>query len=182
MSVTEESAGGVLALTTLRRVALIGLATLLGCAGGTSPSTGRRSPAPACQTAQLHGSFGTLDAGAGQRYVPLVLTNIARNPCSLSGYPSVQLVGVGGQPIPTDVVRIDTGSVTRVTVSPGHRVSSVLHWIGIPLSDEAQTGPCEATPSHADITPPGDATPLSIAWSFDAVCGHGQIDTRPLRS
>jgi len=171
-----------LAFTTVRWVSLIALAALMGCAGGTSSKTGSRSPAPACQTSQLRGSFGALDAGAGQRYVPLVLTNVTRKPCWAMGYPTLQLVAADGQDISTEMVRTDSGAVTRLTVSPGRHVSSVLHWIGIPLSDEAQAGPCEPTPSRADITPPGGVTSLSVGWSFGPVCGHGQIDARPLRA
>jgi Protein of unknown function (DUF4232) len=170
------------AFTTVRWVSLIALAALMGCAGGTSSKTGSRSPAPACLTSQLHGSFGALDAGAGQRYVPMVLTNVAANRCSVMGYPTLQLVTADGQGISTEMVRIDSGAVTLLTVSPGHRVSSVLHWIGIPLSDEAQAGPCEPTPSRADVTPPGGVTSLSVGWTFGPVCGHGQIDARPLRA
>lgn len=167
--------------TAVRWASLIGLAALLGCAGGTSSTTGSRSPASACRTSQLRGSFGRLDAGAGQRYVQLVLTNVAGDRCSVTGYPDLLIVAGDGGRIPAEVVRSGTGSRTRVTVSPGRRVSSVLHWIGIPLSDEAQTGPCEPTPSRVDITPPGEVKPLSVEWSFGPVCGHGQIDARPLR-
>ena len=177
-----KEASGQVVSTAARGALLIGLVALLGCSGGTSASTGRRSPVRACRTSQLHGSFARLDAGAGQRYIPLVLTNVAKDRCSISGYPSLQLLAVDGRGIPTDVVRIDTGSVTRLTISPGHRVSSLLHWIGIPLNDEAQTGPCEPTPARADITLPGEVQPLSVKWSFDAVCGHGQIEARPMQA
>jgi hypothetical protein len=153
----------------------------MGCAGGTSSNMGSRALAQPCRTVQLHGSLGGFDAGAGQRYVQLTLTNVAKVRCSVSGYPGLELVAVDGRGIPTKVVRSPIGSVTQLTVSPGRRVSSVLHWIGIPLDDEAQTGPCEPTPAHANITPPGETTSLSVAWSFGPVCGHGEIDTRPLR-
>jgi hypothetical protein len=178
----SKGAGGLMVFTAFRGVLLIGLAALMGCAGGTSSNTGRRSPVRACRTSQLDGSFARLDAGAGQRYLPLVLTNVAKDQCSITGYPSLQLVAVDGRDIPTEVVRIDTGSVTRLTISPGHRVSSLLHWIGLPLNDEAQTGPCEPTPARADITPPGEVQPLSVKWSFDPVCGHGQIDARSMQA
>jgi hypothetical protein len=172
----------VLAFITVRGVSLVALAALVGCTGGMSPTAGRRSSAPACQTSQLRASFGALDAGAGQRYVPLAFTNVARNRCSVMGYPTLQLVAADGQVITTEIVRIDPGTVARLTVSPGHRVSSVLHWIGIPLSDEAQAGPCEPTPARADVTPPAGVTPVAVGWSFGPVCGHGQIDARPLRT
>jgi hypothetical protein len=168
--------------TTVRWALAVGLVALMGCAAGTMSNAGTRPPARPCRTAQLHGSFRNPDAGAGQRYVQLVLTNIAKVPCSVSGYPSLALIGADGQGIPTRVVQSSGAPVGRLTISPGHRISSVLHWIGIPLSDEAQTGLCEPTPSHVNITPPGEATSLSVDWSpLDPVCGHGEIDARPLR-
>lgn len=167
--------------TAVRWASSIGLVALMGCAGGTTSNTGSRSPAQPCRTVQLHGSLRNPDAGAGQRYAQLVLTNIAKVPCSVSGYPSLALVGANGRDIPTNVVRSSGGPVSRLTVSPGHRVSYVLHWIGIPLSDESQTGPCEPTPSHVNITPSGETASLSVDWSLDPVCGHGEIDARPLR-
>jgi len=113
--------------------------------------------------------------------VQLTLTNASREVCSVSGYPRVQLVAGDGSPTPTVVVRTGAGSVHRLTVSSGRRVSSLLHWIGIPLSDESQTGPCETTPARASVMPPGEATALSVDWRFGPVCGHGQIDISPLR-
>ena len=111
----------------------------------------------------------------------LVLTNVAGFRCSVLGYPRVELVTADGQTIPTVMAPSTTSSVTRLTIAPGRRVSSVLHWIGIPLSDERQDGPCEPTPSRAEVTPPQEVQSLVVSWSFGPVCGHGQIDTDPLR-
>jgi hypothetical protein len=113
--------------------------------------------------------------------VQLVLTNGSPERCSLSGYPALQLVASDGSPIPTTVVRTGAGSVQRLTISSGHRVSSLLHWIGIPLSDESQTGPCEAAPARATVLLPGVASALSVNWRFGPACGHGRIDVSPLR-
>jgi hypothetical protein len=178
---TGSQAQVLLVSTTVRWALLIGFAALTGCAGGTSPTLESRASAQSCRTVQLHGSFSGFDAGAGQRYVQLTLTNVAKVRCSVSGYPGLQLVAVDGRAVPTEVVPSDAGSLTHLTIAPGRRVSSVLHWIGIPLDDEAQTGPCELTPAHVNITPPGDTTPLPVAWSFGPVCGHGRIDPQPLR-
>jgi hypothetical protein len=114
--------------------------------------------------------------------VNLVLTNVARVRCSVLGYPRLKLVTADGQTIPTTMVQSTPSSVTRLTIAPGRRVSSALHWIGIPLSDENQNGLCEPTPTRAELTPPMEVQSLVVSWSFGPVCGHGQIDAGPLRA
>lgn len=165
----------------VRWVLSVGL-VILGFSFGATSNAGSRTPAVPCRTAQLRGSLVNFDAGAGQRYVQLRLTNVAKVRCSFGAYPSIALFAADGRSIPSQVVPSPPGSVTRLTLSPGRRASSVLHWIGIPLSDEPQTGPCETTPAHANVTPPGETTPLSIKWSLGPVCGHGELDARPLRA
>jgi Protein of unknown function (DUF4232) len=170
----------------------LGVSVLAACAGssGRSASTtttasvarsstsGPAAPRPACQTGQLQVSLVGPDAGAGQRYVTLVLTN-AGGTCQTVGYVGLQLLGPGGVAIPTDVARV-AGPVASVTLPPGGQASTPLHWAGIPLSDEAQTGPCEPMPAQVEVTPPNQTQFLTAAWSFDPVCGHGHIDVQPL--
>ncbi|HSO96469.1 MAG TPA: DUF4232 domain-containing protein [Acidimicrobiia bacterium] len=166
---------------TATRLSLIALAVLLGVAGQAAATTGPRATVHPCRTSQLHISFARLDAGAGQRYVPLVLTNASRVRCSVGGRPTLQLVAADGTSIPTTVTPSGVGSVRPLTVAAGRRVSFLLHWIGIPLSDESQTGTCEATPARVRITLPGAATTQSVGWPFGPVCGHGAIDVSPAR-
>lgn len=158
--------------------AALTVAALLGFAGPAAAMSGPRATVVPCRGSQLRSSFGRLDAGAGQRYVPLVLANASRGRCSVGGRPSIQLVAADGTPIPTLVTPSGVGSLRPLTVTPGRRISFLLHWIGIPLSDESQTGPCEPTPARALVTPPGATTAQSVAWAFGPVCGHGAIDMR----
>ncbi|HEY6317076.1 MAG TPA: DUF4232 domain-containing protein [Acidimicrobiia bacterium] len=167
-------------------LAVLGVALLTACGGGSSaarpatPSTTARSGggAPSCQTSQLQAALEMPDAGAGQRYVTLVLTNTGAT-CQLTGYVGLQLLAAGGAPIPT-LVAPDTGRLVPVTLAPGGTASTPLHWAGIPLSDEAQTGPCEPQPTQVEITPPDQTQSLTTAWTLDPVCGHGRIDVSPL--
>jgi len=76
-------------------------------AGGTAPT---------CQTSQLQAALEMPDAGAGQRYVTLVLTNTGAT-CQLTGYVGLQLLAAGGAPIPT-LVAPDTGTLVPVTLAP----------------------------------------------------------------
>jgi FtsP/CotA-like multicopper oxidase with cupredoxin domain len=147
----------------------------------TTSTSGAPSGLARCHTAQLHVSFGQLGAGAGQRYVQLVLTN-AGAPCQTSGYIGMQLLGLGNQPIPTMVVRSTQNPVVTVTLASGAQASAQLHWAGIPLSDEPQTGPCEPNPTQAQVTPPNEVQFAVVPWMLGSVCGHGRIDADPLRA
>ncbi len=147
----------------------------------TTSTSAPPSSLPRCHTAQLHVSFGQLGAGAGNRYVQLVLTN-AGAPCQTSGYIGMQLLGPGNQPIPTVIARSTQSPVVTVTLASGAQASTQLHWAGIPLSDEAQTGPCEPNPTQAQVTPPNEFQSAVVPWSLGPVCGHGRIDAQPLRA
>jgi hypothetical protein len=167
-------------LAALRHIVLVLFIGSVACSATASSPTTLKAPAARCRASQLRGSFGGFDAGAGQRYVTLKLWNSSRTSCALQGYPGVSLIGPGQQPIPSESVPTTTSPGTPLTIRPGRRVSSTLHWIGIPLSDEQQIGPCEPTPASAHVLAPGDSQYLLITWSFGPVCGHGQIDTSPL--
>ena len=168
--------------------AVAALAALAACGGGTGRSASR-APAssttapvgaavPTCRASQLQAALEMADAGAGQRYVTLVLTN-AGAVCHVTGYVGLELLGPGRAPIPTLVAR-DAGPVVPVTLAPGGTASTRLHWAGIPLGDEAQTGPCEPQPAQVAITPPDQSDGLTTAWTLDPVCGHGRIDVAPV--
>ena len=167
-------------------LAVLGVALLTACGGGSSASRPATSSttaraggsAPTCQTSQLQASLEMPDAGAGQRYVTLVLANTGAT-CQTAGYVGLQLLAAGGAPIPTLVAEV-AGQLVPVTLAPGGTASTPLHWAGIPLSDEAQTGPCEPQPAEVQITPPSQTQVLTTAWTLDPVCGHGRIDVSPL--
>jgi len=174
-------------------VVLVGT-VLAACGGGgksvsskaTTTSSSSTSPtagpgAPPCTTQQLSGSFGTLGAGAGNRQVRVVLTNHGSAACSMIGYPGLQLLGAGNQPVPTTVVRDGPGSPSTVVVAPGGQASGSLHWGAIAGTGESQTGPCEATPQQVEVTPPNQVQPLTIGWSFGPVCEQGHLDAGPLQ-
>jgi FtsP/CotA-like multicopper oxidase with cupredoxin domain len=172
---------------TVASTALVGATLLAACSGGGSARsashastqpTSAPSPVPACQAAQLRPSLRMPDAGAGQRYVLLVLLDTGA-PCQMTGYVGLQLLGAGGAPIPTVVSR-EAGRLVPVSLEPGGAASTPLHWAGIPLSDEAQDGPCEPQPAQVEITPPDQTAFATTAWTLDPVCGHGRIDVQPL--
>jgi len=180
-------------------LALAAGTTLAACGGGSSvhsnastttstasvPSSSTATTAPAglarCRTAQLHASFGQLGAGAGNRYVRLILTN-GGPACRAQGYVGMQLLGTGGQPVPTDVVRDQSVPAPAVTVSTGGQTSALLHWGAIPSGNESQSGPCEPVPQQVEVTPPNEFQFTVAPWTFGSVCEQGRIDTQPLQA
>ena len=180
-------------------VAVLVLSTVLAaCGGGTSVSskptttttsiptssttTGGSNGSTRCHSGQLSASFGTVGAGAGNRYVRVILTNNGPSSCSTIGYVGMQLLSSGGQAIPTSVVRDGPGTPTTVVLAPGAQASASLHWGAIAGGNEPQNAPCEATPQQVQITPPNETQPLTIGWSFGPVCEQGHLDTGPLQA
>lgn len=149
------------------------------------PSSSTATTGPAglarCHAAQLHGSFGQLGAGAGNRYVRLILTNSGA-PCRTQGYVGMQLLGTGGQAVPTNVVRDQSVAAQAVTVPSGGQTSALLHWGAIPAGNEPQSGPCEPVPQRVEVTPPNEFQFTVAPWTFGSVCEQGRIDTQPLQA
>lgn len=144
---------------------------------GTTPTP---TPAPAptptatagtsgCQPSQLSLSTGARNAGTGSVQEVFIFTNIGAAPCQLFGYPGMQMLGSGGQQIPTKVVRMQSTEAT-VTLAPGATASFLAQW-------HDQTGymtPC-ATSQSVQVTPPNDTTQLTVAAAIQA-CPDGTIN------
>jgi hypothetical protein len=180
---------------------LVGVVALTACSGGSSARSRPRTTASTaststtattsttsapvgaarCHTAQLHVSFGAVGAGAGQRYVRLILTN-SGPACQTIGYVGLQLLGSAGQALPTNVVRDTSRPVATVSLATGGQMSSVLHWGAIAAADEPQSGPCEPTPQQVEVTPPNEVQFVVAPWPGGAVCEHGRIDAGPLQT
>lgn len=116
------------------------------------------------------------DAGAGQRYAGVVLTNTSGGGCTVYGYIGVALGGPHG-PVPTHLIR-DPGARDHITLSPGDSAATSLHWSAVPDTGE---GPyCGARTTRIEVTPPDETTQRSASWPYGGVCGHGELHTVPL--
>ena len=90
----------------------------------------------------LRASLIDYDAGAGQRYLTLVLTNTSGRACTTGGWSGLSQANASGT-IPTQVVR--AGTARTITVPSGASAYEKLHWTVVPADDE--TGPtCEPVP------------------------------------
>ncbi|WP_157855867.1 DUF4232 domain-containing protein [Streptomyces aureocirculatus] len=150
-------------------------------AKSTAPPTGRTAPptsaparppaqrpaaTPRCTTDHLALSLGRIDAGAGNRYAPLVFTNTGTTTCALRGYPGVSLLDASGDRVGHPAKR--SGSMLpAVKLAPGKHAYAALHTIAPGLTDK----PCWPRAQRVNVYPPGSKAALRApARSFE-VCG-----------
>ncbi|MEU6229938.1 DUF4232 domain-containing protein [Streptomyces sp. NPDC047042] len=125
----------------------------------TTPSTGDTR----CRTAELRASVGRLDSGAGQRNLPVVLTNDSDRTCTVRGYPGAVFVDASGKrlgPVPQH----SEATPTPVELAPGDSAWAGLSFTNPELS-EAET----ATPAELLVTPPDEGDELEVAWEAGEV-------------
>ncbi|WP_243790084.1 DUF4232 domain-containing protein [Saccharopolyspora gloriosae] len=135
-----------------------------------------RTEVERCHTSMLSGSAQHGEAGAGQRYAELTLTNTSGETCTLYGYGGMQLMGADGAELPTKMERTPSPAPQVVQLAPGESASSTLHWTAVPHEGESEQGPCQPKPAGALVTPPDEHDPLSVSWDLGSVCGFGSIE------
>lgn len=152
-------------------------------ASPTPAASTSAAPSPGaerCHTTALRASLVMPDAGAGQRYVMIKLTNRSTVTCALYGYGGLQLLDANRHPVPTRVHRIPPAA-HRLSLTPGASATSQLHWTAVPGTGEPVSAACEPSPSFADVTPPDEVTSLRVPWTMGPVCQRGAIDQQPYR-
>jgi Protein of unknown function (DUF4232) len=145
--------------------------------GGSAPSAAAAAPAR-CHTRDLAGHVEGRGAGAGQRYANLGLTNKTSTPCTIYGYPGLQLVDAHGTALPTRVQRDTAVTPRQLLVKPRQTVWALLHWTVVPADDEA-TNHCAPDPASLRVIPPDETTQLTVAFDYGAVCQHGELIVDP---
>lgn len=132
-----------------------------------------------CHTSQLSATAGEGGVGLGNAFRIVVLTNISAARCRLNGYPGVQRLDGGRQPMATTLrrgatyFRRDPGPV-EVVLAPGATASFALGWNHNPGPSDPPTG-CAAS-ALAAVTPPDESAPLVVAVPIDA-CDQGSMST-----
>ncbi|MFD0203541.1 MULTISPECIES: DUF4232 domain-containing protein [Saccharothrix] len=141
-----------------------------GQATTATPASGR------CTAAVLAGSVRPGDAGAGNRYGKLVVTNNGAAPCTINGYSGLQLLDAAGNPLPTDLQRTPDPGPAPVTLVPGTAAAANLHWTVVPTGDEPVDRPCQAEAARAAAIPPDETEPVDLTWGLGPVCAGGKIE------
>ncbi|MEU4446261.1 DUF4232 domain-containing protein [Actinosynnema sp. NPDC050801] len=142
----------------------------------SAPATAGQASAPVrCTAAALAGAVQPGDAGAGNRYGKLVVTNNGAAPCTLNGYSGLQLLDAAGNPLPTDLQRTTDPGPAPLVLAPGTAAAANLHWTVVPTGDEPVDAPCQAEAARAAAIPPDETEPMSLSWGLGPVCAGGKI-------
>lgn len=128
------------------------------------------SGTPMCATSQLTGSLGAGDAGAGNIYRYLVLTNHSATTCHLTGFPGVSLLDASGRQIGPAATREHT-SYEPVVLKPGGSASDTVHTIN-------HQGTCLPTSTRVRVYPPGNTASLVLAGEITNC--HSLLSITPL--
>lgn len=133
----------------------------------SAPASAERSATtPRCTADHLALSVGRIDAGAGNRYAPLVFTNTGSTSCALRGYPGVSLLDTSNDRIGRPAQRSGS-TLPPVKLAPGEHAYASLHTIARGLTDK----PCWKRAERVHVYPPGSREALRApARSFE-VCG-----------
>lgn len=179
--------------------------TLAACSsGGSGPSAAARTPTrpttgsstttsttpaptsttlagPArCRSTALAPAVEGTSVAAGTIEVTVTLRSTAGAPCSLVGYPGLQLLGPGGAPLPTSVVRGGTFAFasmapTSVLVAPGSSAAFNIGYTDVPVGGETT---CPQSTSVL-VTPPNAYGHVTLATRL-APCDHGRMVVSPV--
>ncbi len=169
--------------------ALIGAATLAGCASSGSsqpaaagsataataspsaPAASSSSPAvvapsssagsAACATSALQVKLGASDGYAGGVYQTIDFTNTSGSSCTLTGYPGVSLVtGPSHQPLGLAAKRTTSTPATTVTLAPGATANAQLQIVDALNFPSPTCSPAKAT--DLKVYPPDQFTAVYL--------------------
>ncbi|RCG23975.1 DUF4232 domain-containing protein [Sphaerisporangium album] len=171
------AAGVAAAALSASGVTAAGASTAKTSASGASvASVSQAQVGPGrCHTSALAARAGRVDAGAGQRYAPVVLTNRSSRTCWVYGYVGLIMIDGRGDVLRTRTRR-DGTTPRKVTLRPRASAYTTLHWT------EVRSGRETACPASARliILPPDEVgTHLEIPFRA-APCDDGRLDVSPL--
>ncbi len=168
--------------------------TLGGCGipmtsmqGSASMPTSRPEPSPGahvpCQTGQLLLVAGQMTSNLGNAGVQLSFQNRSRVSCTLSGYPTLQLLDAQQKPVQAKILRSTAGYLysTRppqmISLHPGQKAYFAVTWGNLgcgKLPPASYASPV----SFLRVTPPRNQLSLLVAVQF---CAFGNaVSVSPL--
>jgi hypothetical protein len=126
--------------------------------GATGTATTPRAPVstPMCATSQLTASLGSGDAGAGNLYRYLLLTNHSATSCHLTGYPGLSMLDVDGKQIGAPATK-ESLTYNPVVLAPGASASDTIHTANRQTTSSTE---CLPTSVNLRIYPPGNKASL----------------------
>ena len=168
-------------------VLLLALGPAAGCSSPDAAPPAHRGVAaavPAGPVARCSGHDVRADLLIGKRAggrqdAALTVRSTAAAPCDLTGFPDLQLLGHGDDPISTMVVR--AGSPAPLRLAAGGTAWSSLSWTTTPAADEP-AGRCQPTADRLAVFVPADHTEVDVDFSAGAVCAHGRVEANAFRA
>jgi hypothetical protein len=136
--------------------AVVGFAPLAAVAAMPQSAA---STTPMCATSQLTAKLGGGDAGAGNLYRYLVLTNHSKTACHVTGYPGLSLLNAKGQQIGAPATR-QPSTYSAVVLKAGKSASDTIHTANRQTSSKSE---CLPTSTKVRIYPPGNKAALVIS-------------------
>lgn len=128
----------------------------------------------------MTGSVTGSSGAAGTIETTVALKSTATTPCTLGGYPGLQMLSSTGSALATTVVRKGSYSFTAmapatVTVSPGQAVYFNIGYSDVPSGSETSC----PTSASLEVTPPNATDHLTITAAL-APCGGGTMVVSPV--
>jgi len=153
--------------------------------GSPSTSTGGSTTTTAvgparCATTALTGSVVGSSGAAGTIETTVALKSTGTAPCTLGGYPGMQMLAASGATLPTTVVRRGSYSFTAmapttVTLAPGQSAYFNIGYSDVPVGSETSC----PTSTSVQVTPPNAFDHLVMAAAL-APCGNGTLVVSPM--
>lgn len=149
----------------------------------TTSSTLR--PVLACTGADLAGTYVVGQGAAGTIFDSVTVANASAAPCTLDGYPQLQMLDANGGRLSTTTM---DGSAAfpaparrppaRLRLAPGADATFELHWSDVPVGNETTC----ASAASLDVYPPGSAVAFNVTVPSGALapCDFGTIYVSPL--
>ncbi|MFC1419471.1 DUF4232 domain-containing protein [Streptacidiphilus cavernicola] len=114
---------------------------------------------PMCATSQLTPSLGGGDAGAGNLYRYLVLTNHSHTTCHVTGFPGLSMLDAHGKQIGAPATEQHIG-YAPVVLAPGKSASDTIHTANRQTNSSTE---CLPTSTDLRIYPPGNKASIVFA-------------------
>jgi hypothetical protein len=144
----------------------------------TSNVSGAHLPNPQpCAREDLKISEGETDAAmGGVRRTPYVLTNASKAPCTLAGYPSVELLNKAGAVVKRATKQKTDDPIATATLGPGKTAWFALNFNAGGAGYMGK--PCP-TYRQVRITTPGAKRPFVLKTEIQS-CGKTDFDVTPI--
>ncbi|MEY9846918.1 DUF4232 domain-containing protein [Streptacidiphilus sp. MAP5-3] len=122
---------------------------------------------PLCSASQLTAALGGGDAGAGQIYTYLVVTNHSSSACQVAGYPGLSMLDAHGTEIGVPATR-ESMTYSSVVLAPGASASDTIH-----TANRQTDNPGECLPASTDLRmyAPGSKVALTFPGKITD-CDH----------